>query len=144
MPAQCSCLPKGAPAIVPAVICFPSCNDSTNYLVVKHQAEVFPLSRGMMSPCGSMPIPAITDGLSISPPSHTSIPHSAPCGLPALVGGNTGLPRSTYLTRMDYCLDSGDHFTCLANERDITRYLYNTMFRSRLLTMKETSGNGKP
>ena len=47
---------------------------------MKDLAEVCPLSRGVMSPCGSTPILPITGRHSLSPPSHTRRPIGSPCG----------------------------------------------------------------
>ena len=62
------------------------------------QAEVCPLSRGVMLPYGSTPIPPITGRLSLPPPSHTRSPIGSPCGslsrADASAGRPTGLPRS--------------------------------------------------
>ena len=43
----------------------------------------------------STPIRTITARHSLPPTSYTRTPNSIPYGLPALAGGNTGLPRST-------------------------------------------------
>ena len=63
-----------------------------------HHVEV-----GLLSQRGKFgtPIPAITAGRSLFPPSHTPSPNRSPCGFPACApkraGGRWGLPRS--LTR---------------------------------------------
>ena len=80
-----------------------------SFLVTSDQAEVCPLSRGVMlhpvtltsQPEGSTPILPITERLSLSPPSPTRRPIGSPCGSLSLLrqaqdarGRSTGLPRS--------------------------------------------------
>lgn len=63
---------------------------------MKDLMEVGPLSRGVMSPIGSIPVRPITERLSLSPSSLTRNPINSPYGLPSLLPGEvTGLPRST-------------------------------------------------
>lgn len=59
--------------------------------------EVCPLSRGVMLPLGSTPIPAITAWLSLFPSSSTHSPISLSYGLLSLWGRAMGLPRSAYI-----------------------------------------------
>jgi len=54
---------------------------------MKDQVKVCPLSRGVMLPCGSIPIRPITGRHSLLPPSPTRTPIGSPCSLLSLTGG---------------------------------------------------------
>ena len=54
-----------------------------NFLVMKDQMEVCPLSREVMLLRGSTSIRLITSRRSLSPSSFTRTSHSVPCGSPA-------------------------------------------------------------
>jgi len=55
--------------------------------ITRDQREVCPLSRGVISPHGSIPIPPITGGRSLAPSSSTGYPISAPCDVRSPEGG---------------------------------------------------------
>ncbi|NMM29055.1 MAG: hypothetical protein HHJ12_17690 [Glaciimonas sp.] len=80
----CRDWPEGAPAqTVCDVICFPSCEGFSNFLVKKDPVEVCLLSHEVMSPDGSTSVYAITGQHSLCRPSSTRTSNSVPCGSPA-------------------------------------------------------------
>jgi hypothetical protein len=93
MPCHVSDSWEGAPAqIMPCtVICNSLREGWTSSLVKKEHVEVSPFSRGMMSPCGSIPIRPITGQHSLFPHSSTRTTNSIPYGLPARRGQRYGL-----------------------------------------------------
>jgi len=67
---------------------------------MKDHAEVCPLSRGMMLPCGAIPVRPITGWHSLFPHSVARTANSLPHGRPARMGNDTGLPCSARFARM--------------------------------------------
>lgn len=72
--------------------------------------EVCPLSRGVILPCGAMPIQSITAWHSLAPRSFTRTFNNIPCGLPA----TRAKIRAYHVPRMGYawvrfCLFADDH-----------------------------------
>jgi hypothetical protein len=77
-------------SVATAVICLLSSGGWPNSLVMQDQMDVSALSRRVMSPVGSTPIPPITGWRSLLPssPSRTSI--GLPCGSLSLAGDVRG------------------------------------------------------
>ena len=103
---------------IPAVICFPTLGWFVKFSRDERPGGSLPAftgsdvasrlgSRPLLT--GSTPIPPITGRLSLSPPSHTRRPISAPCGsLSRMSGRPTGLPRSVQVpVWVRSCLSAG-------------------------------------
>ena len=77
-------------SVTTAVICLLSSRGWPNSLVMQDQMDVSALSRGMMLPVGSTPIPSITEGPSLLPSSHSRTPISLSYGSLSLMGDVRG------------------------------------------------------
>src|SRR5208283_995195 len=91
-----------------AVICSVSQASCSDCLVRRHQREVGPLSRGVISPEGSTPIRPATGRPSLPPSSSTRRPFGPPYGGPTPKGGRRAyhVPR-TYQGWFRLCLFAG-------------------------------------
>ena len=91
-----------------AVICSASQASCSDGLVRRHQREVGPLSRGVISPEGSTPIRPATGRPSLPPSSSTRRPLGPPYGGPTPKGGRRAyhVPR-TYQGWFRLCLFAG-------------------------------------
>ena len=101
-----------------AVICSVSQASCSDGLVRRHQREVGPLSRGVISPEGSTPIRPATGRPSLPPSSSTRRPLGSPYGGPTPKGGRRAyhVPR-TYQGWFRLCLFAGGS-TAAAGERE--------------------------